>query len=594
MNTNKISKIFTSILIISFCLFKPIVSNANQAEFIQPNITTSQLDQARLNAVGSTLQEIIEQTSGIPVSAVSTMTGNFSTETTEGLVDGLIGLANLGTDIFIGTIKGVGVYYFVAKMEKHLLNLAKSYLDEYMVDQTWKVFKNLLPNEKTAWLNGEIVGVMVGSVGTYYTDRNVADLRLVFKRYEDDLKVYNEYLSSLDIIKEELFMATQAKAITLISPASDNITVDIDKKILIDPEYNNTFFYSLKILDGSSEKYNYFDTMEVDDDHSDGTSYSNLGEHSFMFSKFTDVDWNGLAQKYPDGIPVELEITAAVRDSSQILSKLNSGVNSNTYGRYHILRNVPGMSSDYLHKKTLRYNVTLVNFLEAPVYSKNINGTRVDLSWTAVDDATSYTLYAAVMPFTSTSQIYTLEMGAKLNVSFDLAPGSHYISAVKAFNDDTSSTYSNIIYVKIEETELSSIDISGVWNLTGVYDISMSLTTDGQTQTQQLPSQSAPSQSVTIVQNGSDVEFIFNQGENLKGTIDAQGGLILKGKAIDESILEDGLQVNIQADEQVFTGQYNGQVIQTSGSVKIDMDFQSQGGSSTGFILMKLNMTLTR
>ncbi|MDH3998669.1 MAG: S8 family serine peptidase, partial [Desulfuromonadales bacterium] len=79
-----------------------------------------------------------------------------------------------------------------------------------------------------------------------------------------------------------------------------------------------------------------------------------------------------------------------------------------------------------------------------PEMTLSTNTLEVTVSWSPVDDATGYHLYYAPYPFTGPETIGSLEMGNETSFSIELWEGAAYYIAVKAYNDDGESDYSNI------------------------------------------------------------------------------------------------------------------------------------------------------
>ena len=87
--------------------------------------------------------------------------------------------------------------------------------------------------------------------------------------------------------------------------------------------------------------------------------------------------------------------------------------------------------------------------LTAPTLTVTISGTTVSLSWTAVTDATGYTLYYAPYPYTGPDSINSLDMGNRTGISANLPDGAAFYVAVEARNSTGSSGYSNIEYFAV-------------------------------------------------------------------------------------------------------------------------------------------------
>jgi len=262
-----------------------------------------------------------------------------------------------------------------------------------------------------------------------------------------------------------------------------------------------------------------------------------------------------------------------------------------------IFKEIPGMSFEYLHKTTATYTVVNSQFLESPVFSKSITDTHVTLSWSQIGNATGYMLYATTMPYNPNNQVYSIDLGSNLSTSFDLPPGAHYISAIKAFNASTSSDFSNTQIIKIEDKP-PALDIAGDWASAAEYSAEIKLIFDGVTQSQSLPSQTAPNQNIYIIQDGQNIELSFANGGNLKGTISESGDILLKGKAINESVFQqiEGISVstNVNSNEQIFTGTFTGNTINLTGTTSLNIDMQTGTNVSESFMIINMNTILTK
>jgi len=89
--------------------------------------------------------------------------------------------------------------------------------------------------------------------------------------------------------------------------------------------------------------------------------------------------------------------------------------------------------------------------LDAPTLVSSISGTELSLSWNAVPNATSYTLYYAPSPYAGEQTIGQLDMGVTTEFSATLWEGAAYYVAVVAKNGSELSTYSNTAHFTIEQ-----------------------------------------------------------------------------------------------------------------------------------------------
>jgi len=81
---------------------------------------------------------------------------------------------------------------------------------------------------------------------------------------------------------------------------------------------------------------------------------------------------------------------------------------------------------------------------EAPEMSYGTTGLNIAVAWTEVNDATGYALYYAPSPYTGPTSIESLDMGSNTSFSADLWDGAAYYLAIKAYNAEGNSEYSNI------------------------------------------------------------------------------------------------------------------------------------------------------
>ncbi|MCK5522701.1 MAG: right-handed parallel beta-helix repeat-containing protein [Thiomargarita sp.] len=89
--------------------------------------------------------------------------------------------------------------------------------------------------------------------------------------------------------------------------------------------------------------------------------------------------------------------------------------------------------------------------LNAPTLSVEVDVNIVTLSWTSVTGAEGYRLYYA--PYPNPDPIADIDMSNKTSVSFELPMGSAFYVAIKAYNKQGKSDYSNIEHfiIPIEE-----------------------------------------------------------------------------------------------------------------------------------------------
>jgi hypothetical protein len=85
----------------------------------------------------------------------------------------------------------------------------------------------------------------------------------------------------------------------------------------------------------------------------------------------------------------------------------------------------------------------------APQLTVATTGLNVSVSWSAVSNATGYTLSYAPYPYAGPETITSVNMGNQTGVSATLWQGAAYYMAVQAYNTVGSSSYSNIGFASI-------------------------------------------------------------------------------------------------------------------------------------------------
>ncbi len=89
--------------------------------------------------------------------------------------------------------------------------------------------------------------------------------------------------------------------------------------------------------------------------------------------------------------------------------------------------------------------------LKAPMLSTTTNGVDLTVSWTSIPEATGYELYyVPVASYTGPESVRSIDLGASTTFSYTLWDGASFYLAVKAYNDQESSSYSNVEVVTIE------------------------------------------------------------------------------------------------------------------------------------------------
>jgi len=110
-------------------------------------------------------------------------------------------------------------------------------------------------------------------------------------------------------------------------------------------------------------------------------------------------------------------------------------------------------------KLFLYFGIFIVGILSLPVYglapqapdirvvSQN---TQVEISWNTIDDAIGYELYYAPYPYTGPESVASLDLLNVKQFSAQLWQGAAFYVALKSYNNDGHSGYSNIELIQIE------------------------------------------------------------------------------------------------------------------------------------------------
>ncbi|MDR4516596.1 MAG: endo alpha-1,4 polygalactosaminidase [Nitrosomonas sp.] len=82
--------------------------------------------------------------------------------------------------------------------------------------------------------------------------------------------------------------------------------------------------------------------------------------------------------------------------------------------------------------------------LESPLIEVTQNRTTVSIAWQPVADAQGYRLLYAPYPYTGADSVQTIDMGNRASLSAELWDGAAFYVAVKAYDGNSSSGFSNI------------------------------------------------------------------------------------------------------------------------------------------------------
>ncbi|MDY6974254.1 MAG: YbhB/YbcL family Raf kinase inhibitor-like protein [Thermodesulfobacteriota bacterium] len=89
--------------------------------------------------------------------------------------------------------------------------------------------------------------------------------------------------------------------------------------------------------------------------------------------------------------------------------------------------------------------------IDAPSLSVTSGGTNVALSWTPVSDATGYLLYYA--PYPDSQPVRNVNLGNQTEISFTLWDGAAFYVAVKSYNAQATSGFSNVDFFNLANAE---------------------------------------------------------------------------------------------------------------------------------------------
>ncbi len=100
-----------------------------------------------------------------------------------------------------------------------------------------------------------------------------------------------------------------------------------------------------------------------------------------------------------------------------------------------------------------------------PKLTVNVDGTRVTVAWTKVQNATGYILYYA--PYPKMTPVNSADMGDNNLLIVDLPIGSAYYVAVQGYNGETKGFLSNITYFIVGDNILPSVNNGSCENIAG-------------------------------------------------------------------------------------------------------------------------------
>lgn len=95
-----------------------------------------------------------------------------------------------------------------------------------------------------------------------------------------------------------------------------------------------------------------------------------------------------------------------------------------------------------------------------PVMTYATSGLNVTVSWSTVPEATGYALYFAPMPYAGEETIGSIEQGAANSVTYELWPDAAFIFAIKSYNAEGTSDYSNIEYFYMDSSTVATDNLT--------------------------------------------------------------------------------------------------------------------------------------
>ena len=280
--------------------------------------------QVRNQAFADAFTQIFENAVEVPASGIAQMAGAFAGGDIGG---GLMKIAELGADELISNIPVIGPLKFVAGLETAAIKIAKSYLDDYMVDIFWNKFKSLPLTEQQAFIRGEYVAEIDAALGGYYTVRNVQNLREIFAAYLEEQQNKEAYMRVAGQIAHELHEGMYFLKPEPVEPSDGQFKFNNGFKLRW-YTYGANLFQIILNVNGQS----YRKMLKLEADHYDASV--TLGEF--------DVDWNSVFQENDGPVDVTWQVKSARYDASgQVAAYVNANY---VVGNYKIL-NLPGYES---------------------------------------------------------------------------------------------------------------------------------------------------------------------------------------------------------------------------------------------------------
>lgn len=292
--------------------------------FLLAELPSDTRAQVRNQAFADAFTQIFEDQVGVPASGVAQMAGSFAGGD---IGAGLMKIAELGADTLINEIPVIGPLKFVAGLETATLKIAKSYLDDYMVDIFWNKFKTLNVTEQQAFIRGEYVAEIDAALGGYYTQRNVKDLREIFAAYLEEQQHKEAYMRVAGKITHELYEGMNFLEPQLVEPSDGQFKFNAGFPLHWYTVGANLFQVILNV-----NGHTYRKMLKLEEDNFEASV--TLGEFG--------VDWNAVFQENDGPVDVTWQVKAARYDASgQVATYVDPAY---VVGNYKML-NLPGYDS---------------------------------------------------------------------------------------------------------------------------------------------------------------------------------------------------------------------------------------------------------
>jgi len=268
-------------------------------------VTAAQKSQVFNEALAEALTLVYEEASGIPASGIAQMAGQLSAGDYSG---GILSAASLATDAAISAIPGVGQIKFVIGLESAVIKIGKSYLDNYMLDIAWAKFITLSSTDQDAWVNGSYVAEMEAGLGSYYTNRNITDIRSLFKVYIDNERNKAATMASAAALIADLNKAKFFSAAEVYDPTEGEEVTYSDALKLEWWAYDANYFKITLAVGGS----NYSQTLKVNPyDVTPTIALSQFG-----------IDWTAVFEENTAPVTVTWSVDSARYDSTGVLESV--------------------------------------------------------------------------------------------------------------------------------------------------------------------------------------------------------------------------------------------------------------------------------